>query len=322
MSDAGTGPRVVSLGSVNVDRFHDVDRATVERYAAAHDWFPAADETATVDRVPELDLPVDAVAHGGKGANQAVAAAAAGADAAVFGRVGHDAAEAGVFDALVDAGVDVGRLEVADVPTGTAHVVREPDGRNRILVAAGANGTVDAAYVDRIADAVAAADCLLLQNEIPVPPVRDLLERLADRADRPTVVLDPSPVDGVEPLVERAAVDYCTPNEHEYDRLAATLSASDGVLVRTHGPAPVVVERDGEAVEVSPPSVDAADTTGAGDVLVGYLGTRLAAGADLRTAVADAVVAASLSVRDAGARGGVPALSAVRAFREANDGAG
>jgi len=308
--------RVVSLGSVNVDhvrRASDPELASlVERY----DWFPAQGHTVRVETLPdEFDPDTDERRHGGKGANQAVAAAAAGAATTMLGVVGTDHDRFGVRPALADAGVDADRIGVADVPTGAAYVFVDPRGDNRIVVDPGANAAVDDAYVEAHYDIVRDADCLLLQNEISIGPVAALLDDLAAESARPTVIVDPAPPAGVDPLLDREAVDYLTPNEGEYAALADALDTYGGVVVRKRGGDPVIVVADDDRFTVEPPAVDPVDTTGAGDVFNGFLAARLAAGASLRDAVETAVVAGSMATRTAGAREGIPTLDEVRAFR-------
>jgi len=311
--------RVVSLGSVNVDGVWRVSEAEIAALADRHDWFPGRGETVRVDDVPEgFAGDPDRTLHGGKGANAAVAAAAAGAETAMLGAVGPDHGTHGVLDSLADAGIDIDRVGRSSSPTGRAYVFVGPDGDNWIVVRDGANADIDRAYVRAAYDAILAADCLLLQNEIPVDPVADLLAALAGEPDRPTVILDPAPAEGAEALLGHGAVDVLTPNEAEYEELRPFLGAFEGSLVRTHGSDEVIVETaDGDRFTVSPPRVEAVDTTGAGDVLDGFLGARLAAGASLRAAVETATVAASLSTREAGARGGIPTLDEVRTVRTA-----
>ncbi|RCU48454.1 sugar kinase [Haloplanus salinus] len=307
--------RVVSLGSINVDHVRRASDAELASFAERYDWFPAQGDTVRVERLPDdVALDADERRHGGKGANQAVAAAAAGAATTMLGAVGTDHDRFGVLPALVDAGVDAERVGVVDAPTGAAHVFVDPSGDNRIVVDPGANAAVDDAYVDANYDAVRDADCLLLQNEIPVEPVAALLDDLTAEPTRPTVILDPAPPAGTDPLLAREAVDYLTPNEGEYAALADALDAYGGVVVRKRGGDPVIVAAD-DRFTVDPPAVDAAETTGAGDVFNGFLAARLAAGASLRDAVETAVVAASMATRTAGAREGIPTLDEVRAFR-------
>jgi ribokinase len=308
--------RVVSLGSINVDHVRRVTDADLAALAERYDWFPSRGHTVRVETLPDdFDPDVDEIDHGGKGANQAVAAASAGATTAMLGKVGTDHGRFGARSALADAGVDADRVDVADAPTGSAYIFVEPSGDNRIVVAPGANATIDDAYVRAQADAVHDADCLLLQNEIPVGPVAGLLADIADDPERPTVILDPAPPAGVEPLLACDAVDYLTPNEHEYAALGDALEEFDGVVVCKRGGDPLTVESATDRFSVTPPAVDPVDTTGAGDVLNGFLAARLAAGASLRDAVGTAVVAGSLSTRTAGARRGIPTLDDVRAFR-------
>lgn len=307
--------RIVSLGSINVDRVIDASGVDVGAFERRYDWFPDRGETVTMETVPdEFPDEPDRVFHGGKGANQAAAAAKAGGDTLMLGKVGSDAGEFDVRARLAEAGVDTSGIETADsAPTGTAWVFVDDDGENRIVVRPGANEAVDWAYVRDHYDTIAAADCLLLQNEIPTDPVERLLDELAAESDRPTVVLDPAPAEGAAVFLDYDAVEYVTPNESEYAALRSDLAAFDGTLVRKRGADDLIVD-DGRELTVSPPAVPVTDTTGAGDVLNGFLGARLAAGASLPQAVETATVAGSLATRERGARNGVPTLETVRAF--------
>jgi ribokinase len=309
--------RVVSLGSVNVDRIVRVSVDELASFAERFDWFPDRGHTVCVDDVPAgFVADADEIRHGGKGANQASAAARTEASTTMLGKVGRDHDEFGVLAALSEVGVDVDPMAVADVPTGAAYVFVGESGDNRIVLRPGANAAVDGAYVHAQGDTVRDADCLLLQNEIPAAPVASLLADLVDDPDRPTVILDPAPVEGVAPLIDSGVVDYLTPNEHEYAALGSALDGFEGVVVRKRGGDPVIVDRAGDRLfTVDPPSVTPVDTTGAGDAFNGALAARLAAGATLRDAVETATVAGSLTTREVGARNGVPTLAAVEAFR-------
>ncbi|WP_254839569.1 PfkB family carbohydrate kinase [Natronomonas marina] len=310
---------VVSLGSINVDKIHHVSDAEVADLRDRYSWFPDRGQTVQI-----RDLPTDFVAdpdrirHGGKGANQAVAAAKAGAATEMLGKVGPDGGEFGVRSRLTEAGVGVTRIGTASDPTGTAHVFVGQSGDNWLVVRPGANSAIDSAYIREQYDTIRSAECLLLQNEIPTEPVVALLSELAAERDRPTVVLDPAPADGAEELLGCDAVDYLTPNETEYRALQSSLGEFEGVLVRKRGADDVIVEAE-RRFTVTPPAVEAVDTTGAGDVLNGFLAAQLAAGASLQEAIEIGTVAGALSTRKEGARSGIPTLDDVRTYRNSGD---
>lgn len=306
--------RVVSLGGINVDRFVDTTPSRLSDLTEQYGWFPGRGETVIRSEIPD-DFLTDVVDTrlGGKGANQAVASSRAGATVTMLGKVGPDATEVGAIDALDDAGVETSHVGTTTAHTGTAFVFVSSNGDNRIVVRPGANNEVDEKYVRNHYGIVLDADCLLLQNEIPIEPATFLLERLEGEPNSPVVILDPAPAEGVAPLLGCDNVTYCTPNEQEFDALRERLDGFAGTVVRKRGDDDVIVEND-ESFTVNPPSVDVVDTTGAGDVFNGFLGARLAAGDSLRTAVEHATVAGALSTREAGARGGIPAVETVRTF--------
>ena len=309
---------VASFGSINVDRVAYLEAGTAADLDARYDWFPGPGETRSVESVPaDLDALVDETFLGGKGANQAVAAARADAGASLYGQVGPDHGEFAVLDSIAGYGVDVSRVEVADAPTGTAYVFVTPDGENHIAIVGGANAAVDPSYAHAHVDDLRRVDCLLVQNELPVRTLDALFAALDGQRDRPTVVFDPAPPDGAADLLAHPCVDLVLPNESEARALADALDRFDGTVVYKHGPEPVVVETDGaERFSVSPPRVDAVDTTGAGDVFAGFLAAELSRGASLRDAVEWACVAGALSVESEGVQRATPALETVRAFRE------
>ena len=306
---------VVSLGSVNVDHVGYLADDAIAALEARYDWLPEPGETVAVSSVPKaLRDRLTEVSLGGKGANQAVAAAHAGADTAFLGCVGDDDAQYEVTRGVKAHGVDVSAVERVAGPTGSAYIVVDEAGENRIAILAGANAAVDRSYVAERYDTIVDAGCLLLQNEIPAEPVCWLLDRLAVEPNAPTVVVDPAPAEGAEPLVEHEAVDIVSPNSREYAQLGASLSGFEGTLVVTHG-ANLVRVSDGESFEVAPPAVDPVDTTGAGDVFTGYLAATLATGGDLHEAVERAATAAALSTEHEGVQPAVPDAETVDARR-------
>ncbi len=263
------------------------------------------------------------LAPGGKGANQAAAAARLGPGVAMVGRVGEDDAGRRQVDALAAAGVDVAGVRTTPgVPTGTATIpVEDGTGENLIVVVPGANGRVAAADVE--VDAVRSADVVLLQLEIPLAAVQ-----AAAAAARGTVVLTPAPP---RPLTADllAAVGVLVPNEHELRALAgadpdvrdpAELAAlarglTNGHVVVTLGArgALLVPAGDGPVLLQPPPPVRPVDTTGAGDCFSGALGQALAGGRAPDEAVRWAVTAAALSTTGPGARGALPSAAEVDA---------
>jgi len=312
--------QVVSLGSINLDRIRQVSHSEITGLEDRYDWFPERGQTVQIEELPP-DFPTacNRIQHGGKGANQAVAAAKAGATTEMLGKVGSDHGEFGVISQLTDTGVGTPRIAATTEPTGTAYVFVGPTGDNWIIVRPGANDTIDSAYIRAQYETILSAECLLLQNEIPTEPVATLLSDIAGEPSRPIVILDPAPADGIEPLLRCDAVDFVTPNASEYQTLQHSLSEFSGVLVRKRGADGVVVEAD-EQFTVTPPSIRAVDTTGAGDVLNGFLAAQLAAGTPLQEAVEVGTIAASLSTREEGARGGIPTLEDVLTVRNSGGG--
>lgn len=306
---------VVSLGSVNVDHVGYLADDAIAALERRYDWLPKPGETVAVSSVPEaLRDRLTEVSLGGKGANQAVAAARAGAETAFLGAVGDDDEEYGVRTGIRAHGVDVTAVERVEGPTGSAYIVVDEAAENRIAILAGANAAVDHDYVRDRVDTVRDAGCLLLQNEIPTDGVRWLLDRLDGEPDPPTVVLNPAPAAGAAELAGHDCVDVVVVNATEYVRLEESLSTFAGTLVVTRG-SDLVSVGGPESFEVAPPAADAVDTTGAGDVFTGYLAATLATGSDLRTAVERAVTAAALSTEVAGVHSAIPDATTVDARR-------
>jgi ribokinase len=313
---------VASFGSVNVDRVAYIDASEAADLEARYDWFPARGETRSVDSIPEsVDRLVDETFLGGKGANQAVAAARADATSSLYGKVGIDHEAFDVLSSLAGFGVDVSPVEVAEAPTGTAYVFVIPGGENHIAIVGGANAAVDPAYAHAHVEAIRGVDCLLVQNELPERAIDALFTALDGQHDRPTVIFDPAPAEGAADLIGHACVDLVLPNEAEAAALGDTLDRFRGTVIYKHGPDPVVVDpAEGERFAVEPPAVDAVDTTGAGDVFAGYLAADLSRDAALRGAVESACVAAALSVGAEGVQRATPTLERVRARRRGIEG--
>lgn len=261
---------------------------------------------------------------GGKGANQALAAARAGADVRLYGAVGRDAAAGSALELLRAGKVDVSGVRVVASPTGCATILVDDAGENAIVVVAGANDSVDP---DAIPDAALVPNAvLLLQHEIPAPANAALIARAARSGMR--IVLNAAPARTLErPLLE--AVHTLIVNESEAAALAMMLgwpaeadgfaalaaAAIEGLeVVVTKGAAGAVSMRGGEEIHVDAPTVSVVDTTGAGDAFVGAYAAALAAGSDRATALRDACAAGSLACTVHGAQPALPARAAIDAL--------
>ncbi|MGW0700570.1 ribokinase [Streptomyces sp. NPDC002867] len=249
---------------------------------------------------------------GGKGANQAVAAARAGGDVTMIGAVGSDEFGDVLRHTLDASGVDIDLLRTAEGPSGTAHIVVDDDGGNSIVVIPGANGTVTGLTPGDEA-LIATAGILLLQLELPLSAVLDGAEAAHRHAVR--TVLTPSPVQPLPPEL-LAVTDLLVPNEHEAAALTGVADphgAADALLrqvpevVITLGSAGCLyAARDAEPVTVPAPQVTAVDTTAAGDTFVGALAVALGEGKPVPEALAWASTAAALSVQRPGASTSMP----------------
>ena len=254
---------------------------------------------------------------GGKGANQAVAAARAGGEVSMVGAVGSDDFGGLLRHTLVSSGVDIDLLRTADGPSGTAHIVVDDEGANSIVVIPGANGTVTALAPGDEA-LIATADMLLLQLELPLSAVLDGAE--AARRHGVRTVLTPSPAQPLPPEL-LAVTDLLVPNEHE----AATLTgvadphtAAEELLrlvpevVITLGSAgSLYATRGATPLTVPAPEVTAVDTTGAGDTFVGALAVALGEGKPMPQALGWAAAAAALCVQRPGASTSMPYRSEI-----------
>lgn len=270
--------RVVVLGSLNVDLV-----ASVERH-------PGPGETILADGALER-------LAGGKGGNQAVAAAAAGADVAVVAAVGDDDAGQAYVERLRSRGIDVSSVRATTAaPTGQAWITVDDDGENAIVVIPGANGQVGPEALEPLA-ALGPGDVLLLQLEVPMRTVA-AAARLAHGAGA-RVVLNAAPYAAL-PHDVAALADPLVVNEHEALQLADSDAQPSSLLV-TFGAAGC--SWDGERHDGIPVAADeVVDTTGAGDAFCGALAAALAAGADRGAAVSAASRAGADAVRHRGAQ--------------------
>jgi len=254
---------------------------------------------------------------GGKGANQALAARRMGASVAMVGMVGRDEAGESLVGELAHAGIDVdhiGRCE--DSPTGTAIITVEASGTNTIVVVAGANGQLTADDLESASEAIAGADALLLQLEVPMATVVRAAQ-LA-RSAGVAVFLNPSPVQRLpDELLD--GLDYLVLNEGEVDILTeggtpfSPLDRGVRTVVMTLGERGARVISQDRSREVPAFSVDAIDTTAAGDAFLGAFAATLSE-RGLDAALIAAAGAGALAASRMGAQPSLPTLDEVEAF--------
>ncbi|MEU3963184.1 ribokinase [Streptomyces buecherae] len=302
------GHDLVVVGSANADLVIGVRRR------------PAAGET-----VLGSDL---ATYPGGKGGNQAVAAARLGARTALLARVGDDAHGRLLLDTQRAAGVDTHPVLVGGAPTGVALITVDPSGDNSIVVSPGANARLTPADIEAAAPLLAAARVVSLQLEIPLETVAAAVRAVGPGT---RVLLNPSPPAPLPPDV-LAACDPLVVNEHEARSLldgdpagagddpaawaAALLGRGSRSVVITLGPAGALAADPRGQTRVPGLPVEAVDTTGAGDAFTGALAWRLGAGDDLATAVRYAARVGAAAVTRPGAQHSYPTAAEVAALSD------
>ena len=310
--------RIVVVGSLNLDLFFEVAR------------LPAPGETQLATHARQQP--------GGKGANQAAAAARLGAPTSMIGCVGQDAAAALLLAALEAEGVATdaverlaGSAQTDSTQTGSAVVLLTPKGENSIVVAPGANAALTPAHLQRHARLLQTAGLLLTQLETPLSV---LAEALALAGSVP-VMLDPAPAAPLAPELLRQ-LTWFTPNETEARFYAGAAFAGSldteaqahhlAAQLQTLGPRNILLKLGGRGAGVlteasawhfcPAPPVSVVDTTGAGDTLNAAFAAALLAGKTVPRALRFAVAAASLSVTRAGGLPSCPSLAEVTAFEQ------
>jgi ribokinase len=254
---------------------------------------------------------------GGKGANQAVAAARLGADVTMIGCVGDDSFGQNLRDHLNHQGINTENVEsVPNMASGIASITLS-EGENRIIVVPGANNYVTPEFINKNEESIANSSMLLLQLEIPLVSVIRAAE-LAKKHHVP-IILNPAPIQRLpKELLEM--VDYLTPNEHEQEMLFASLNGTERELEKlkekcivTKGAKGVVVHQNGE-LEIPSFQVEVVDTTGAGDSFNGALAVALCEGFELVEACQFANAVGAISVTKLGAQSGMPTRKEVEEF--------
>ena len=308
MSGDATARRVLVVGSANVD------------FTVAAARLPGVGETVSGGTL--------LVNHGGKGANQAVAARRLGAEVRFIACVGDDASGRDIRATLQAEGIGIdGVMAAADAATGTALIVVDGQGRNQIAVAPGANWRLSVEHVRSRADDFAWAQVVMCQLETPLETLAWTLEEARRR--RLVTVLNPAPVrEGITADVWRL-VDYLTPNEGEAERLTevavtdARSAAAAGRALRDRGVGNVIVTLGAQGslactarddIRVAAFAVTAIDTTAAGDAFNGALAAALGSHDSLPDALRFASAAAALACTRRGAQPSLPTRAEVTGF--------
>jgi len=277
--------RVIVVGSINID------------LVVTGQKLPAPGETVIGGRFAQH--------HGGKGGNQAVAAARLGAPVAFIGAVGDDDFGRSARDTLTAEGIDVSQIRtLADQATGVALILVDADGENSISVASGANGAVTP---EQVAGSIAvlapgSGDVVLVGHEVPTAAVASALRAAGERGV--TTILNPAPASGLDAETV-ALAGIITPNKGELTTLHEAGVSAERIIVSLGSDGAELRTADG-SVRIPALPVTAIDAVGAGDTLNGALAASLAAGYPLEEAALRAVAAASLAVTKAGAREGMP----------------
>ena len=269
-----------------------------------------------------------ATVSGGKGANQAVAAARLGAQVSMVGSVGSDAYGEELRGALMVEQIDCQAVSTVEGSSGVALIVVDDNSQNAIVIVAGANGALTPQVIDRFDAVLQAADVIICQLEVPDATVGHALKR--GRELGKIVILNPAPASRPLPADWYASIDYLIPNESEasalsglpVDSLASAETAATRLIALGAGKVIITLGAQGSmfangtGFEHFPaPTVKAVDTTAAGDTFVGGFAAALASGKTEAEAIRFGQVAAALSVTRAGAQPSIPTLSEVQAYK-------
>lgn len=267
------------------------------------------DLVATADRLPapgETVTRADLARHrGGKGANQALAAARFGAEVTFVAATGEDQEADFALALLSEEGVDLTRVvRLPGVSTGIALIMVDAGGENQIMVASGANGRLAPGDVD-----TAGFDALLVQFEIP----EDAVEA-AVRLATGLVVVNAAPARSF-PAESLGKVDVVIVNEGEFRELEEDLAGYEGIVIRTLGPEGAEALRGGEVIfRVPAPVVEAVDTVGAGDAFCGVFTAAFADGVPLDEAMRLGCAAGAAAATVPGVQASLPTQAAVQAL--------
>lgn len=303
-------PRITVVGSVNMDLVFRTPR------------MPAVGETLLGHEFRQIP--------GGKGANQAVAAARQGAEVSFIGAVGDDGFGDFSQQCLAKEGINISHLaRVAGVATGVAGILVEDNGSNSIVLAAGANAMLNVGQIESASGVIGAAQLLLCQLETPVETVTRAIA--IAHAQGVKVVLNPAPAQHLDPALLKQ-VDYLIVNETEASQLsgisvtnqASAQQASErllelgaGTVLLTMGGDGALITQAGNSEFIPAIKVNVVDTTAAGDTFVGAFAVGIANGLSVSDASREAQYTAALTVTKLGAQTSIPHRNDVLEFMTA-----
>lgn len=289
--------KILVIGSMNMDLVVETER------------YPEAGETIIGGQFEQIP--------GGKGANQALAAAKLGNGVEFIGACGADSFASKLKSSLKNGGAKIDNIfEIKNKSTGVAIITVDPEGNNRIIVSPEANYELDLAKIEKIKSQIIEAEIILLQLEIPVKTIAKIIEIAA--ANQTKIILDPAPAQKLANTI-LAKVDYLLPNEGELDLLLAGAEAESrkekielllkqGVknIIVTEGKKGVNFYNKKEKLHFDALKVKAVDTTAAGDVFAGSFAANLIQTNNYQKAVDFAIKAAAYSVTKKGAQSSIP----------------
>ena len=278
----------------------------------------STDFNVQTDRRPKVGETVKgqsfSTSFGGKGANQAVAAARLGANVHMVGTIGSDEFGHLLIDNLEANGISTTLVEqVNNVESGSAHIILA-DNDNSIIYIPGANNEFKEERLDKLKDEMKTAEYVIIQNEIPMPIISGLIEICDELSVK--IIYNPAPAEEMDlDLIDK--VTYFTPNENEFSLLFPELTLEEGLktypnkLIITLGDEGVAYSNGEEIIQIPSYKVKVKDTTGAGDTFNGALAYALSVDADLKTSIQFANLVAAISIQKDGAQGGMPTLEEV-----------
>ena len=262
---------------------------------------------------------------GGKGANQALAAAKLGDDVEFIGACGNDSFAPKLKSSLKNGGAKIDNIfEIDEVSTGVAVITVDKQGNNRIIVSPGANYEITTQKIEQIKEKIIETEIVLLQLEIPVAAIEKIIEIAAK--NKTEIILDPAPAQKLEDHL-LAKIDYLLPNEGELDLLldnSKTKTRSEKIKILLNKGVKNIIVTEGEKginfysqnkeLHLESLKVKAVDTTAAGDVFAGAFAARLKEEGDLKKALKYAIEAAAYSVTKRGAQSSIPSKSDLNNF--------